>query len=144
MVTVGSGLQAYNELRRYQAVLTRLGITGAYEDYKNLLTAIQRVQSSIFFPWSLPGRIKELKEASKKYMDAMLVITRSYLGLFEKQILSAEQRNEQDAELVEQKKVQKAELKALGLASAYWALIMLGSAVIFVAICISIVSDLNP
>jgi hypothetical protein len=50
LVTVGSGLQAYNELRLYQAVLTRLDITGAYQAYKELATAIQNVQSSVLSP----------------------------------------------------------------------------------------------
>jgi hypothetical protein len=174
-VTVGSGLQAWNELRRYQAVLERLGIPGFFRAYKNLGTAIQHIQWSVLSPWfllpvkysvwHLPARIKELKEASDKYIAATRVITDEYIGLLgyllEKQNLSEEQkselkaelenpnlsevrRNERNTELAKQTKEQRAELKALGLKSAYWALIMLGSLAIFVATCISIYSDLNP
>lgn len=174
-VTVGSGLQAWNELRRYQAVLDRLGISGFFRAYKNLGTAIQHIQWSVLSPWSLlpvkysvwhlPARIKELKEASNRYIAATRVITDEYIGLLgyllEKQNLSEEQRNklqaelesqnlsegqrnERNAELEKQTEEQRAELRALGLKSAYWALIMLGSLAVFVATCISIYSDLNP
>jgi hypothetical protein len=114
--------------------------------------------------WHLRARIKELKKASGDYITAMLVLTHAYrdvLTLFEKQNppggqgsaqgteigernLPEENRSEQNAELEEHLKAQQAELKALGLKSLYWSLIMLGSAVIFVATCIAIVSDLNP
>lgn len=153
-VTVGSGLQAWNELRRYQAVLDRLGITGLFKAYRNLTGVMQRVQWSVFSPWfllpvqysiwNLPARTRELKEASKEYMDAMLVVTRAYLGLLEKQTVPEDQRTETDAELEKQKKAQLAELRSLGLKSLYWALIMLGSAAILVAVCMSIYSDYNP
>lgn len=174
-VTVGSGLQAWNELRTYRAVLERLGIPGFFRAYKNLGNAIQHVQWSVFSPWfllpvkysvwHLPARIKELKEASDKYIAATRVITDEYIGLLgsllEKQNLSDEQRNslkaelenpnpsedqrnERNAELEKQTNEQRAELKALGLKSAYWALIMFGSLAVFVAACISIYSDLNP
>lgn len=157
LVTVGSGLQAYNELRLYQAVLTRLGITGAYEAYKRLAKAIRDVQSSVFSPrcllpvnnsvWHLRARISELKSASGDYITAMLVLTRDYSDLvrsLETKNPSGGQGNDQGAELEEHKKAQEAELKALGLKSLYWSLIMLGSAAIFVAACIAIFSDLNP
>jgi hypothetical protein len=174
-VTLGSGLQAYNELRRYQAVLTRLGITGFYKSYKDLGTAMDHVVWSVFTPWfflpvkysiwHLPARIKELKEASEEYRTATQEIANQYMAflgfLFEKknlpegqmneqdaepgrQALSGEQTNERNAELREQEKAQQAELKALGMKSTYWTLIMLGSAAIFVATCISIISDLKP
>jgi hypothetical protein len=171
-VTLGSGLQAWNELRLYKAVLTRLGIPGFFGAYKGLTTAIVHVQWSVFSPWALlpvkysvwhlPARIKEVKEASQKYMDAARVITDEYIGLLgfllEKQNLSEEQRNELKAKLENQNlseeqrlerrsdlnkqtEAQQAELKALGMKSAYWTLIMLGSLAVLVASCISISSD---
>lgn len=122
---------------------------------------MQHVEWSVFSPWlllpvkysiwHLPEQTEELKTASKNYLDAVLVVTRQYLGFLGKQnppqgqrIAEAESPQQDAKDLEDQKNAQRAELRALGLKSLYWALITLGSGAILVATCISLFSDYNP
>lgn len=49
-VTIGSGLQAWNELKLYRAVLDRLGITGLLGPTKTLRTRCSMSNGQYFPP----------------------------------------------------------------------------------------------
>jgi hypothetical protein len=142
LVTVGSGLQAGNELIRYQAVLTRLGLTGIWGAYKGLWSPVWRFSMSIWFPFCLiPGykypiqhlgdRFKELISALKKYFAALLVMY-SDPDIPEELNLSEAQRE-----------AQRTEMRAFSLRATWWGLIMVGSLAVFVATCMAIYSDVK-
>jgi hypothetical protein len=153
LVTIGSGLQAYNELRRYQAVLERLGIAQAYSAYKKLARAVGGVYLSIFTPWifvpvkyslwHLAARFGDVGRASREYMETLLVVVFPKPHPPEGDNLSEDQKQALRTAAEKQQKAQQAEMKALGLKSLYWGLIMLGSLAVFVATCMAIFSDLK-
>lgn len=125
LVAVGSGLQAGNELGRYKAIATRLGITDFLNAAANYVRVGQRLYRDLYLGGRLgrvPRDVRELLAAFKRYVDA--------LGkLWDSKILSP---------------TEKAEAKALGLKAGYWTLIMIGTALIFAATVVGIVHDLTP
>jgi len=128
MVTVGSGLQAYNELARYRDLVRKLGLTDAASaaiDLNRAIDDLRKILPGIAFSprpaiiWDYPNKIRNAFAANKRYRHAAAAIG--------------------EADLTE---IEKNDTKALALKAGYWTLIMVGALVVFLGACIGIVQDL--
>jgi hypothetical protein len=118
LVTVGSGLQSYSELRSYSKLAETMGVTEAAGALKGLTSATM----AFYRPgiWRIPRRIRHWLAASTRYFYAVLTVFRI--------TLSKEEKNQ---------------AWSLALKAVYWALIMSGSFTVFIGSCIGIGLDLT-
>jgi len=117
MVTAGSGLQSYNELKHYKEVARKLGLPEAAD---SAIAITELVMASIPNPILILLNLPKLFAASKRYYRALGAIGKAPLTDLE-----------------------KSDEKTLAQKAIYWAFIMMGSFVIFVGTVIGIVLDLT-
>lgn len=134
-IAVGSGFQAISELRRYGATARKLGLTRAANAAKELLEAQWRVSGASLLPfslwprfsfsiWKYPTNLVQYVRAAAEYIIALRAIGSEEL---------TEHFTADD----------KIQVRELSLKSLYWALIMIGTLIVFAGAVVVIVSDLR-